>query len=473
MESWNTRFAALEINHLRSPTIAHPMAFEPTALLNFAVKENRTAELIDPPFVSKWLTTTDMSQQEPLLKALPSSALFRDFCASLEAKLPHRWLSGKATSVCKDASTGKFRVHYKASAGEQERRVVARAVILATGPVGKWNIPAPFEPHIASRLILHTEELLARGQGTLSEEITRRCPGESARVLVIGGGISAAQAALAACRAGHEVVLRARRPLQTRAFDIDPKWLDVRHANRLRFEFLSLPMEKRREAVRQALSGGSVPAKYLRALEELGDALRVDVDEAIDASVVSIDDDGEHVLVNGQSFAMVILATGTVSAPSCSPLYQSVEAALDAQTVCGLPAVDNLLRWVPGEDLFVLGANAVLELGPGGSNLMGAMRGAKVIADELHDLMWTQSAEEKAATSARAFANPFSLLGDGDDDAASDGASSSDEEEVRPMPAEAAPKAAAAPKKALTKAEKALQKARKHRKATKGKRGMS
>ena len=112
MQSWNTRFEALEINHLRSPAFAHPMAFEPTALcaagslpqplisllglsaacssrsprglaietrhrrLNYAISEGRTAELIDAPFVSKFLSTTDVSGQNALLKALPSAALF-------------------------------------------------------------------------------------------------------------------------------------------------------------------------------------------------------------------------------------------------------------------------------------------------------------------------------------------------------------------------------------------------------------
>ena len=44
-ESWNTRFHALEITNLRSPAFAHPMAFEPSALVNFAIREGRTDEL--------------------------------------------------------------------------------------------------------------------------------------------------------------------------------------------------------------------------------------------------------------------------------------------------------------------------------------------------------------------------------------------------------------------------------------------
>ena len=433
MEAWNTRFDALEITRLRSPAFAHPMAFEPTALLNFAIREGRTAELIDAPFVTKWLATTDVSQQDSDLKALPSTALFRDFCSKLEDTLPHTWKSGKVTSVCKDSSTGKFRVHYRATSDQRECRVSARAVILATGPVGEWNVPPPFQPHLSSRRILHTEELLVKGSGTLRVEIAKRCPAKSARVLVIGGGLTAAQAALAAFHAGHEVVLRSRRPLQTRAFDIDTKWLDMRNADRLRFEFFSLPMEKRRKACQEAASGGSVPAKYMAELHRVSQAstaLRLEVDEESDRSHVSVDDGGEHVVVNGECFAMVILATGVTNAPSCSPLYRSVADRFGASIVDGLPRVDSSLRWLPDEDLFVLGANAMLELGPGGGNLMGAMRGAKIVANELHDLMWQQSGRNKATPARSFFANQYaSLLGEGSEDE-SDEASSSDEEQV-------------------------------------------
>jgi len=366
-----------------------------------------------------WLATTDLSVQAPLLKALPSNALFGDFCASLEARLPHRWLSGAATRVCKDSSTGKFRVHYTATTDQRERKVVARAVVLATGPVGKWNVPAPFEPHFSSRLILHTEELLVESKGSLRETIARRCPDESARVLVIGGGISAAQAALAAFRAGHQVVLRSRRPLQTRAFDIGSEWLDVRHADRLRFEFLSLPMKMRRAAVREATAGGSVPATYmeeLRHLSQTSTSLRLEVDDEIDRSQVCIDDSGEHVVVNEDKFAMVILATGVVTESTCSPLYRSVEELLGAPTFDGLPVVDTELRWVRGEDLFVMGANAVLELGPGGGNLVGAMRGARVVSNELHSLMWQQPDGHKVTASRSKFSNFYAALLDGSEE---------------------------------------------------------
>ena len=452
MQAWNTRFDALEIKHLRSPTFAHPVAFEPTALLNFAVQEGRTSELIAAPIVGSWLVSTDLSEQAELLKALPSSALFRDFCASLEAKLPHRWLSGAATTVCKDAITGKYRVHYQMADG-RERKVVARAVVLATGPVGQWNIPSPFAPHLSSRRILHTEALLVETKGTLREEITRRCSRASGRVLVLGGGISAAQSALAAYRAGQQVTIRSRRPLQTRAFDIASEYLDLRHGERLRFEFLSLPMEKRLEALRAAKSGGSVPATYMKELLGLAKEssnLRLEVDEGIDQSEVCVGADDEYVVVNGDKFDMVIMATGVSAAPSSSELYKSIKERFGAPTLDGLPRVNSSLRWVPDEDLFVLGANAVIELGPGGGNLVGAMRGARVLSKALHGLMWNHSDGRRAGPERTVFSNYYAslpLLGNGS------------ESEIDVL----------ARRLNLTmKTESALRKARKQRKPTKG-----
>ena len=103
----------------------------------------------------------------------------------------------------------------------------------------------------------------------------------SAPVLVIGGGLSAAQAALAAYRAGHRVVLRSRRPLQTSPFDIGSEWFDMRTADRVRFEFLCLPMKMRGAAVREATPGGSVPGNYMAELRRLSQAspndLRIEV----------------------------------------------------------------------------------------------------------------------------------------------------------------------------------------------------
>ena len=55
MQAWNGRFEALEIEHLRSPAFAHPVAFDPTALVDFAIDAGRTSELIQAPVSGSWL----------------------------------------------------------------------------------------------------------------------------------------------------------------------------------------------------------------------------------------------------------------------------------------------------------------------------------------------------------------------------------------------------------------------------------
>ena len=69
-----------------------------------------------------------------------------------------------------------------------------------------------------------------------------------------------------------------------------------------------------------------------------------------------------------------------------------------------------------------LSSNAMLELGPGGGNLMGAMRGAKAVSDALHGLMWERAAGRPARST---YTNQFAALlalGDesGDDDESDD-----------------------------------------------------
>jgi cation diffusion facilitator CzcD-associated flavoprotein CzcO len=342
--------------------------------------------------------------------------LFKDFCASLEAGLSHEWLRGTATEVRRDA--GKFRVRYTADHLAGSGWVVASAVVLATGATGERCIPPAFAS--MNGRVVHTEELFRDGR-TLAERFARTVetmddPGPR-RVLVIGGGITAAQVALAGVEAGFTVVLRSRRPLVTRAYDLSRDWLDQRHANRLRFGFLSTPMHERKEAAKEAVQGGSVPEVYMKERAYLASTsmLELQVDEKLGSSVVHERDGG--VEVNGVEFDHVILATGSQAAPMSSPLFQQIQSEFDLPTLDGFPLLDGSLRWIDEEDLFVVGASAVLELGPGALNLMGAMRGATILAEALRDLVWKDGAKGKVsdAVTANMFSVQFSALSESDD----------------------------------------------------------
>ena len=246
---------ALGIEHLRSPAFAHPQAYEAHALVNFATREGRCDELHRVPEHAglrrgerKLRTPGDLTQSKvstPLpqpgvcdrtvaqsLHGLPSTALFRDFCTSVAADLPHQWISGTVDAVAKSSvSERQFEVLYSGENGSG--KIMAKAVILATGPQGRWNIPEPFAPFMGSRLVMHTEELFTH-DAPLSRVVSQQAA-HCNKVLVVGGGLTAAQAALALVRSGVHVVLRSRRPLQTRPFDLSKEWLDRKHIERLRF----------------------------------------------------------------------------------------------------------------------------------------------------------------------------------------------------------------------------------------------
>ena len=173
--------------------------------------------------------------------------------------------------------------------------------------------------------------------------------------------------------------------------------------------------------------GGSVPESYmneLRRLASTSDRLELQVSEGIDHSVVLVQDGKVH--VDGDVFDHVILATGSSTAPGLTPLFKQVESEFGLPMLDRFPLLDDALSWMDGEDLYVVGANAVLELGPGALNLMGAMRGAKIVAEALRDLMWSN--KRSGAASAVQNLNQFALL-DTDGSGSDESGSESDSEE--------------------------------------------
>ena len=367
MDKWRSQFAALEISHLRSPVFAHPDAYEEEALLNFAVKTKRTDEIISPDVTSHGNHGTQNLNGKGMdparvglgLEGNPSASLFQDFCDSMADRLQHDFVQGTADDVIK-REDGKYEVvstHTNPADGRTvSRTLVAEAVVVATGPCGLPNIPPQFAEAAteAPGQVIHTTDLFKSGtllKVSVGAKICQMASGV-ASVLVVGGGLSAAQAALAAYRAGAAVVLRSRRPLRTKRFDLDNKWLEFRMMNKLRYDFLSTPLEERLAALEEAVDGGSVPLAYINELENaasMGERFRLEVDPEIDVAAVSVkvvdnggttacpplrtDDSSvtevsstagvveKVIVVNSEEYSLVILATGASLGITGSPLY--------------------------------------------------------------------------------------------------------------------------------------------------------
>lgn len=200
------------------------------------------------------------------------------------------------------------------------------------------------------------------------------------RVLVVGGGISAAQLACWLAAAGSPVTVVARHDPRVHRFDSDPEWLGPKAMVRFR---AARDLAARRRMIAEARRRGSVPPEVAIDLARERRAGRIEwlVGEPIDARR---DADGGVTLTLEEgrgtiSGAHLVLATGFEQ-------HRPGGALLDAAAVlslglecaaCGYPIVSPELAWARG--LFVSGPLAELELGPAARNIAGARAAAERI----------------------------------------------------------------------------------------------
>jgi len=199
-------------------------------------------------------------------------------------------------------------------------------------------------------------------------------------LVVVGGGITAAQTALVlAERAPGTVTLLMRHEIRVHHFDSDLCWIG---ADCLKSFHAEPDINQRRKMIRQARHHGSLPPDVhaeLQAVAQQG-LLRVCTSEIATASgnarTIQLS------LANGQSTIhadRVILATGFEAARPGGTWLDNAIAEYDLPVAgCGYPVVDATLAWHPG--LRVSGPLAELEIGPVSRNFIGARLAAERIA---------------------------------------------------------------------------------------------
>lgn len=326
LAQWRQRFAALGIEHLRSPSVHHPHP-DPYALSRFAAEHRRTDELHHR-------------------YGLPSTALFHDFC---DRVIDERGLSGSVhrDSVVSLTATGEVGL----ASGEH---LVADHVVWATNPA----VASPVDGCVP---VGSTEWAASSPYG--------------ATVAVVGGGLTAAHLVARAVDAGVHVEWVSRRPVVEREFDTDPGWLGplemqgfARIADRA----------ERLQRVIEARGGGTVPPwmmQRLRPAERSGQVCRR-------VGAVEVEDAGEdlRLLVDGRPLVADVVwdATGDRPCTSAAPPLDRLCDELAVARHGGRPELDPMLR-LPGSVVHVAGRLAQLELGPTAGNLAGARRAAELV----------------------------------------------------------------------------------------------
>ena len=383
LSDWDAAFDSLGIDFLRSPAWAHPDATCQEAMVDFAQREGRMSEFKCVNFQGTSLDRTMSSKSGSYFKN-PSTKLFKDFCDSLIGSLPHDMVCGRVTDVqVMSDARGSGYLHEIIVEPSQRQKIVAKHVVLSLGARGCPNIPATFKSLINygdCPRVVHSND--SRGLAMLTSRIVK-----TDTVLVIGGGLSAAQAALLAVRRGaHRTVLCSRRPLVSQHYDVPIEWMDDRLGvnqvrNRQRADrFYTLPPADRIAACKSIRGGGSVPPDYMEALDLQVRAghLELLVDSVSAAQPtnysVTVDlDDGGAVTAS-----YVILATGWSTDCLQVPLLAKLADRYRLPMKGGLPLLDEGLYW--HERISVVGAFAAGSLGPDAANLLGARKGGALVA---------------------------------------------------------------------------------------------
>jgi lysine/ornithine N-monooxygenase len=404
LNNWEHRFDELEITHLRSPVSAHPDMFSQESLMEFAHERGRSNELIDVG-VRKNIGTTTMriNEVDEGLFDIPSQRLFMDFCMNLSTKLPHDIVPGTVLSI--DKADNGVVVRFSGSNGSVQR-VLAQNVVLAIGAPGKCNVPSLIRSRVPEELRVHTSDFVRLGELKRNDTIQKE------KILVVGGGLSAVQAAIAFSKkkAAH-VTLASRRPLQWRHFDFPLQWFDRRYMRRHFFEFYGTKMEQRPEFIKKARGGGTVPWWYRNQLQDS------DV-EHVTANITDVEYIGESgsviVTLNDRKIEVDRVVLGTGSSKDCLsiPLIADLQSKFPVDILGGFPLIEEDLRWCKHlRNVFVVGGLASLRVGPSAANLMGARRAAETIVQSLG--AYEDLADEKGANVRT---NPYSALFDSDDD---------------------------------------------------------
>lgn len=344
LTAWRSRFAAHDIPMLRSSRVHHPHP-DPYALMRYA-RDCGRSEFHDGI-------------------GRPSSSLFDDFCDHLLDV--GGWRSRHATAVVRHVRSTPDGCEVDLSTGTT---VTSQHVIVAVNPVHP-DLPVWAVAHgLQGRRACVVAGRVSLGHGDQVDLSRDVAAGE--RVLVIGGGLTAAQLALGAARRGADVTLAHRSAFRARDLDVEPTWL-----GRDLQAFHQVSFGRRPALLAQARGGGSIPPRELGKLRRMQRRGRMRILEQ--ARMTAVEQRGDHWVVSFNdakacAYDSVWLATGhridAAEAGFLTPMLRR------SGSRSGLAALTHDLR-IPGTRVHVSGGLAGLHLGPACRTLIGARMAAE------------------------------------------------------------------------------------------------
>ncbi|RAK76270.1 FAD binding domain protein [Aspergillus fijiensis CBS 313.89] len=413
MEKWNRAFRTLEIEQLRSPMFFHVDPRDRDGMLAYTQEKDRLGDLWEiSGCVGKELSKHRRKKlragrgkppQEPEIDERdrkdyfsPSTGLFADYCASIVARYrldrPGLIRQSEVTDIRygihRHSDSKIFTV--TAADGTQHH---SRAVVLAIGPGTHKILPFPLTgPEQAGAC--HSSEIRAFPSASIQTKIRAR---QATHVVVVGGGLTAAQLADMAIRRGvSKVWLLMRSDFKVKHFDLTLNWMG-KFKNLEKARFWSADTDDERLAmIAAARGGGSVTPRYQKILKQHAARGRlavhprtVIVDRRYDpaTSTWTLATDPPIPELAAIPVDYIYFATGMRADVTQMPLLDTMRRDYPVETRQGLPCLTEDLMWCDGVPLFLAGRLAALRLGPGAANLEGARLGAERIAWAMEDVL--------------------------------------------------------------------------------------
>ncbi|MBK8257472.1 MAG: FAD-dependent oxidoreductase [Polyangiaceae bacterium] len=209
-------------------------------------------------------------------------------------------------------------------------------------------------------------------------EFNRETVPQFESAVVIGGGITAAQTALALSRrAWGKVTLLTPHAPRVRWFDASPGWMGPLNIEGFRREPC---IETRRAIIRKARYKGSMPPEVRGQLHQASLIGKLNVRVGCVVQGETANGLMRFTCDDGSTFTAdrVVLATGFETKRPGGQWLDRAIADMNLPTApCGYPKIDPNLMWRPG--LYVTGALAELEVGPAARNIVGV----RLVAEKL------------------------------------------------------------------------------------------
>jgi glycine/D-amino acid oxidase-like deaminating enzyme len=245
----------------------------------------------------------------------------------------------------------------------------ARRIVLAIGPDDR--LPWP-------QWATTTRARGARIAHVLDADFSRESIGADEHVLVVGGGISAAQLALRlAQRTGGAVTLLARHAPRVHTLDADLPWFG--RGGPAAFARATDP-RARRTMLGLGRRRGSMPKDTATRIASAVKAGRLALQYGEVARATNLADGRVRVETADQGLACdrIVLATGfATQRPGGTWLARTIRSEGLPIAPCGYPIADGSLAWRPG--LHVCGPLAELQLGAAARSIAGVRRAAEIL----------------------------------------------------------------------------------------------